>query len=246
MGYRASRNGPRPRARFPSAPARPGINPERAASKQMAMPDPSADLSPQPEPVTPARISKEDINLLPLGSWEGPVVVVQSGDDLDPALARLASADLLGFDTETRPAFRKGQSFPPSLLQLATADEVFLFQLNRVGLPGALIKLLSDPDILKAGVGLDFDLKTLQELRPFQPRGFVDLARVARSKGIRNNGLRGLAAAVCGIRISKSARTTNWANPALTPLQIRYAATDAWIGRELFLRLDRLPDLRRA
>ncbi|NLB07788.1 MAG: 3'-5' exonuclease domain-containing protein 2, partial [Desulfobulbaceae bacterium] len=139
------------------------------------MPDPSADLSPQPEPVTPARISKEDINLLPLGSWEGPVVVVQSGDDLDPALARLASADLLGFDTETRPAFRKGQSFPPSLLQLATADEVFLFQLNRVGLPGALIKLLSDPDILKAGVGLDFDLKTLQELRPFQPRGFVDL-----------------------------------------------------------------------
>ena len=138
MGYRASRNRPRPRARFPSAPARPGINPERAASKQMAMPDPSADLSPLPEPVTPARISKEDINLLPLGSLEGPVVVVQSGDDLEPALARLASADLLGFDTETRPAFRKGQSFPPSLLQLATADEVFLFQLNRVGLPGGL------------------------------------------------------------------------------------------------------------
>ena len=171
-------------------------------------------------------------------------LIAPGGDvhGLAPALARLTSADLLGFDTETRPAFRKGQSFPPSLLQLATADEVFLFQLNRVGLPGALIKLLSDPDILKAGVGLDFDLKTLQELRPFQPRGFVDLARVARSKGIRNNGLRGLAAAVCGIRISKSARTTNWANDLLTPQQIRYAATDAWIGRELFLRLDSLPD----
>lgn len=207
------------------------------------MPEPSAaDRQPLPPPAMAARISKEDINLLPLGSWEGPVVVVQRVDDLEPALARLASADLLGFDTETRPAFRKGQSFPPSLLQLATADEVFLFQLNRVGLPGGLLKLLSDPDILKAGVGLDFDLKSLQELRPFQPRGFVDLARVARQKGIRNNGLRGLAAAVCGIRISKSARTTNWANDLLTPQQIRYAATDAWIGRELFLRLDSLPD----
>ena len=207
------------------------------------MPEPSAaDRQPLPPPAMAARISKEDINLLPLGSWEGPVVVVQRVDDLEPALARLTSADLLGFDTETRPAFRKGQSFPPSLLQLATADEVFLFQLNRVGLPGGLLKLLSDPDILKAGVGLDFDLKSLQDLRPFQPRGFVDLARVARQKGIRNNGLRGLAAAVCGIRISKSARTTNWANDLLTPQQIRYAATDAWIGRELFLRLDSLPD----
>ncbi len=207
------------------------------------MPEPSAaDRQPLPPPAMAARISKEDINLLPLGSWEGPVVVVQRVDDLEPALARLASADLLGFDTETRPAFRKGQSFPPSLLQLATADEVFLFQLNRVGLPGGLLKLLSDPDILKAGVGLDFDLKSLQDLRPFQPRGFVDLARIARQKGIRNNGLRGLAAAVCGIRISKSARTTNWANDLLTPQQIRYAATDAWIGRELFLRLDSLPD----
>ena len=207
------------------------------------MPEPSAaDRQPLPPPAMAARISKEDINLLPLGSWEGPVVVVQRVDDLEPALARLTSADLLGFDTETRPAFRKGQSFPPSLLQLATADEVFLFQLSRVGLPGGLLKLLSDPDILKAGVGLDFDLKSLQDLRPFQPRGFVDLARVARQKGIRNNGLRGLAAAVCGIRISKSARTTNWANDLLTPQQIRYAATDAWIGRELFLRLDSLPD----
>ena len=207
------------------------------------MPEPSAaDRQPVPPPAMAARISKEDINLLPLGSWEGPVVVVQRVDGLRPALARLTGADLLGFDTETRPAFRKGQSFPPSLLQLATADEVFLFQLNRVGLPGALLRLLGDPAVVKAGVGLDFDLKSLQDLRPFQPRGFVDLARVARQKGIRNNGLRGLAAAVCGIRISKSARTTNWANDLLTPQQIRYAATDAWIGRELFLRLDSLPD----
>jgi hypothetical protein len=196
------------------------------------MPEPSAaDRQPLPPTAIAARISKEDINLLPLGGWEGPVKVVQRVDDLEPALARLASADLLGFDTETRPAFRKGQSFPPSL-----------FQLKHVGLPGALLRLLADPTVVKAGVGLDFDLKSLQELRPFQPRGFVDLARIARQKGIRNNGLRGLAAAVCGIRISKSARTTNWANDLLTPQQIRYAATDAWIGRELFLRLDSLPD----
>ena len=188
------------------------------------------------------KISKEAINDLPLARWQGPVRVIATAEEARLAAQQCQSEHLLGFDTETRPAFRKGQSFPPSLLQLATADEVFLFQLRHVGLPGALLRLLGDPAVVKAGVGLDFDLKSLQDLRPFQPRGFVDLARVARQKGIRNNGLRGLAAAVCGIRISKSARTTNWANDLLTPQQIRYAATDAWIGRELFLRLDSLPD----
>ena len=95
--------------------------------------------------------------------------------------------------------------------------------------------------MVKAGVALAFDLRSLQEMRPFTPQGFIDLAAMAPQRGVKNQGLRGLAAAVCGIRISKSARTTNWANDALTPQQVRYAATDAWIGRELYLRLAALP-----
>jgi len=186
------------------------------------------------------RISKEAINELPLAKWEGPVRVVRAPEEVEAAVVCLQQSDLLGFDTETRPAFRKGQKFAPSLLQLASAEEVVLFQLHRTGLPTPLREILGRASIVKAGVAIAFDLKSLQELQPFEAAGFADLAHLARHQGIRNHGLRGLAAMVCGIRISKTARTTNWANPDLTPQQIQYAATDAWIGREIFLRLKNL------
>jgi ribonuclease D len=188
----------------------------------------------------PVQISKEDINSLPIGRWEGPSRLVRTVEEVRGAVRSLSQASLLGFDTETRPAFRKGQKFPPSLLQLATGDEVFLFQLKNIGLPESLITILSDPAIVKVGVALDFDVISLQALQPFQPKGFIDLARLARRRGIKNQGLRGLAAVVCGIRISKSARTTNWASDDLTLQQIQYAATDAWIGREIYCRLESL------
>jgi ribonuclease D len=187
-----------------------------------------------------SRISKEDINLLPIGRWEGPTHLVRTIEEVRAATARLSLTRLLGFDTETRPAFKKGQKFPPSLLQLATKEEVFLFQVQHTGLPESLLAILGNPAIVKTGVSLDFDLLSLQEVQPFQPRGFVDLAAIARRQGIKNHGLRGLAAVVCGIRISKSARTTNWANNNLTPQQIQYAATDAWIGREIYRQLEPL------
>ena len=133
----------------------------------------------------------------------------------------------------------------PSLLQLATGEEVYIFQLQATGLGESLRGILEDASIIKAGVAPDFDLLSLQELAPFTPGGFADLAQVARCKGIKNQGLRGLAAAVCGIRISKSARTSNWASRELSLQQIRYAATDAWIGWELYRRLTALPDHRK-
>ena len=187
------------------------------------------------------RIDKEAINLLPIGRWEGPTHLVRTSQEVHAAVTCLSQAAVLGFDTETRPAFKKGQKYSPSLLQLATAEDVFLFQLQQTGLPDALLAVLSDSAVVKAGVAPDFDLLSLQEVQPFQPQGFVDLAWIARHKGMKNQGLRGLAAVICGIRISKSARTTNWANRDLTPQQIQYAATDAWIGREIFQRLERLP-----
>ncbi|MDR2549627.1 MAG: 3'-5' exonuclease domain-containing protein 2 [Desulfobulbus sp.] len=182
-------------------------------------------------------MSKEAINALPLACWQGTIHCVRTAGEAEEAAVRLARADLLGFDTETRPAFHKGQKFAPSLLQLAAEDEVVLVQLERCGLPAPFRDLLEDPAIVKAGVAPDFDLKNLQGLHPFRPASFVDLARMAKGRGIRHHGLRGLAAVVCGFRISKSARTTNWASPELTARQIRYAATDAWIGREIYRQL---------
>ena len=190
-------------------------------------------------------MNKEAINLLPISGWEGPVHLVRTPEHVEVAVELLAQESLLGFDTETRPAFKKGQKYAPSLLQLASATEVFLFQLKHTGLPDSLLGILGDERILKAGVALAFDLRSLQEMRAFIAQGFVDLAAMARQRGIKNQGLRGLAAAICGIRISKSARTSNWANEELTAQQIRYAATDAWIGRELHQRLSALPVHRR-
>lgn len=190
------------------------------------------------------KISREVINDLPLGKWPGPIRLVTTLKEAEQAAERLILASILGFDTETRPAFKKGQKYDPSLLQLATGDEVFLVQLQSIGLPQPIRDILASTTITKAGVAPDFDLRSLQAIAAFTPAGFVDLARMAKARGIQNQGLRGLAALVCGTRISKSARTTNWANPELTPQQLLYAATDAWISREIYLRLEELPAYR--
>jgi len=180
------------------------------------------------------RMSKDEINGCPIRSWTGPVSVVRTRDELNEAVRRLAGHTLLGFDTETRPAHTKGESYPPSLLQLATDKEVFIFQLKHLGLVKPLRKILADPGIIKAGVSLDYDIKELNKLSPFKAAGLVDLGDLAKKAGIKNHGLRGLAAVLLGFRISKGAKITNWARDTLTPHQISYAATDAWVGRQLY------------
>lgn len=183
------------------------------------------------------RMSKEEINACPMRQWTGPVRVVRTANELSAAMERLAGHTLLGFDTETRPTFAAGESYPPSLLQLACEEEVFLFQLRLLGLARPLRELLADPAIVKAGVSLKDDIRALQQLAPFTAAGFVDLGTLAREAEIKNHGLRGMAAVLLGFRIAKGAQTSNWANDRLTPQQIRYAATDAWVGRELYLAM---------
>ena len=167
--------------------------------------------------------------------WTGRTSVVRNKGDLVTAVDRLAGHNLLGFDTETRPAYTKGESYLPSILQLANDDEVFIFQLKHLGLAKPLREILSDSAIIKAGVSLDYDIRELKKLSPFKEAGFRDLGDLAKKAGIRNHGLRGLAAVFLGIRISKGAQTSNWAKDMLTPQQIQYAATDAWVGRRLYL-----------
>jgi len=181
------------------------------------------------------RMSKDEINGCPIKRWNGRTSVIRNKDDLVTAVDRLAGHNLLGFDTETRPAYTKGESYLPSILQLASNDEVFIFQLKHLGLAKPLREILSDSAIIKAGVSLDFDVRELKKLSPFKAAGFKDLGDLARKAGIKNHGLRGLAAVFLGIRISKGAQTSNWAKDVLTPQQIQYAATDAWVGRRLYL-----------
>jgi len=183
------------------------------------------------------RMSKDEINECPIKRWNGPVSVISSKNELGPAMDKLKGHTLLGFDTETRPAYTKGESYLPSLLQLANEKEVFLFQLKHLGLAQPLRDLLADPTVTKAGVSLDYDIRELKKLSPFKAGGFEDLGDIAKKAGIKNHGLRGLAAVLLGFRIGKGAQTSNWAKDVLTPQQIQYAATDAWVGRKLHLAL---------
>ena len=182
------------------------------------------------------KLSKTEINSLPLRYYNGPIRIIQTAEQAKDASTVLIKEKLLGFDTETRPAFNKGQSYLPSLLQLAGTKVVYLFQLSKCGLPDSITNLLSNVNIIKSGVAIDQDLIELQQILNFEPGGFIDLGEIARSKGLPHHGLRGLAAYLLNFRISKSSRTSNWSANQLTKKQIRYAATDAWLGRELYLK----------
>jgi len=182
------------------------------------------------------KLSKTEINSLPLRYYNGAIRIIQTAEQAKNACAILIKEKVLGFDTETRPAFNKGQSYLPSLLQLAGTKVVYLFQLSQCGLTDSIIILLSNVNIIKSGVAINQDLTELQQILNFEPAGFVDLGDIARSKGLPHHGLRGLAAYLLKFRISKSGRTSNWSANQLTKKQIKYAATDAWVGRELYLK----------
>jgi ribonuclease D len=180
-------------------------------------------------------IAPEALALLPIRRYEGRIELVSTPEAISEAMADIRSTHVVGFDTETRPSFRQGESYLPSLVQVATSKAVYLFLLDRVDCRAALAELLAAPAIVKAGIGLAHDLRQLGERHPAEPAAVVDLGRVARRHGIKQTGLRNLAALFMAIRIPKGARTTNWAAPRLTPAQIGYAATDAWASRELYL-----------
>ena len=182
-------------------------------------------------------ISNEELAELPLASFEGVIHVAESPADIESAITFLSNQTILGFDTETRPAFKKGQSFPVSLLQLSTSDKAYLFRINKMGLPNGLVQILAAPKILKIGVAIRDDIKILQKISPFKPAGFVELQDLVKNYGIENFSLKKLSAIVLGFKISKSQRLTNWDAPELSEQQLIYGATDAWVSCEIYKRL---------
>ena len=185
-------------------------------------------------------ISREEINELPIRRYEGEVHLVSSAPDLERAMADIRAERVLGFDTETRPAFRKGEHHLPCLVQVATARAVHLFPLQRMDFSAPVAELLASREIVKVGVSLAHDLRELKLVFPFEEASMLDAGATVQRHGLEQTGLRNLAALFLGFRIPKGNRTSNWAARHLSPAQLTYAATDAWVCRELFLRFQEL------
>lgn len=188
----------------------------------------------------PLKITKEEVNGLELGAFEGDIFLIDELEGLEEMYIDLTTKKVIGFDTETRPAFRRGVSYDVALVQLATTDRAYLIRINKIGLPRAVKRLLENPGIVKIGAAVRDDLKGLKKLSPsFKPAGFFDLNEELKKVGFLNVGVRNLSAMVLGIRISKSEQVSNWEAEHLTEKQELYAATDAWACLEIFLKLQK-------
>lgn len=179
-------------------------------------------------------ISKEDVAELELIQYEGPIIVIDSPESFDREIGQILGNRILGFDTETRPSFKKGKVFPTSMIQLSNTKQAWLLRVNRIGYPDRLKKLLSSEGTLKVGLGLNDDLRRLRSDFQFEPAGFLDLQQYVEAFRIEEKGLKKLSAIVLGRRISKSQQVSNWDSDVLTDAQMRYAATDAWVCLEIY------------
>ena len=183
-------------------------------------------------------ITKEEVKRLQPGHFSGEVMILDQNSGVPGVVIReIKNCTLLGFDTETRPSFKKGRKNRLALLQLATAERAYLIRCNQIGLPGPIVDILQDSGILKVGVAVRDDIRGLQKFAPFEPCGFIELQDYVSRFGIESNGLRGIAAIVLHLKISKSQQLSNWENNRLSDAQVRYAATDAWACHEIYQNL---------
>lgn len=172
-------------------------------------------------------IDKHELAGLPCANYKGTAIVVDHVGDVDKAVDELEASRIIGFDTETKPSFRKGVTHTVSLMQLSTPEKCFLFRLNKIGLNDRLLSLLENSDLLKVGLSIHDDFHNLAKIRAIRPDGFVDLQQYVKQFHIADNSLTRIHAILFGERISKGQRLTNWEAATLTQPQINYAALDA-------------------
>ncbi len=179
-------------------------------------------------------IDKEEVKLLPLVKFEGEIHVISNKEEAFEIIRSLQNESFLGFDTETKPTFNKGEYNHTALIQFSTLTDAYLFRINEMGLISPLKMLMEDPSVVKIGISIRDDLKELRAFSPFNPNGFLDLNDIAKSLGITQIGMRSLAGIFLGERISKNKQTSNWETQELTLAQQTYAATDAWICLKMY------------
>ena len=186
------------------------------------------------ESITPKEMEK-----LEFASFPGKIHVIDSvGADFNRAIAYLRSQKIIGFDTETRPTFSQEQPrYGVALLQLSGPDKAFLFRINKIGMHRRLCNLLASEKVVKVGAAIHDDIRGLQKKHDFVPSEFVDLQKIVREWGIRDKSVKKMAAIILGFRVSKTQQLSNWEAEKLSDSQCRYAATDAWVCREMYLKL---------
>lgn len=190
-------------------------------------------------------IDKTTIQSLPLASFEGDVIIVDTLDKVQEAVDYLGGFMVLGVDTEARPSFKRGVHYPTALVQVATEERCYLFRLTHVGMPRELAAIFANSDICKVGLAFKDDLNGLRRRRDFKPANCVDLQSMVCKYGIMELGLQKIFAIIFGKKISKSQQLTNWENSHLTPDQARYASTDAWATLSIYLALQKVKPLSR-
>ena len=187
----------------------------------------------------PESISSEELTQLEQRDFTGPIVVVSDMDEeFAEAIDYLRSQEVIGFDTETKPSFTSNTPrHHVALLQLSGGDKAYVFRLNMLGLPAPLASLLSDGSILKIGAAVKEDIRGLMHYRKFTARGFVDLQTMVAEYGITDKSVRKMSAIILGKKVSKTQQLSNWEAPQLSGAQLKYAAIDAWVCREMYLKL---------
>ena len=184
-------------------------------------------------------ITPQEIEKLEYASFPGKIYVIDTvGSQFNRAIAYLKEQKIIGFDTETRPVFSQDQpKYGVALLQLSGPDKAFLFRINKIGLHRRLCNLLASDKVIKVGAAIHDDIRGLQRKHDFSPAAFVDLQKIVCEWGIRDKSVKKMAGIILGFRISKTQQLSNWEAESLSDAQCRYAATDAWVCREMYLRL---------
>jgi ribonuclease D len=182
-------------------------------------------------------ITKTEISAFDIEEFSGRIYVVDTPDKAYQAVNYLSGFSNLGFDTETRPTFKRGNLNNVALIQLAATDRCYLFQLNRIGFSASLVRLLSDANIRKIGLSLKDDFTCMSRRMKFTPRGFIDLQKIVSEHGIADISLQKIYAILFQKRISKSQQLSNWEVEVLSEAQKKYAALDAWACLRIYEKL---------
>lgn len=184
-------------------------------------------------------IATEQIEKLPLAEFHGEITVVEREDKVfRNAIKTLREAKVIGFDTETKPCFvARAPKNHIALLQLSSGENAYIFRLQQLGMPQELVSILTDPSIIKVGAAVRDDIHGLNWYSRFEAGGFADLQTIAEKFGIEEKSVRKMSAIILGIRVSKSQQLSNWESSKLSDAQLKYAAIDAWVCREMYIKL---------